>query len=313
MSRGLAILVLAVLAVRQAAAWTKLGSNRVNTAVAYLIDRSVKWKHKHRQQQANVISTVNNTSQLGENRVGPEPKATNATALEAALHHAHSTSMKKKDALTCVKIEVKGTTVALVNHSIKFQAAELPKRFRIIRSVRPFNIYHVWLGAIVLLSILPMARAGGVALPTTGMVATQPSRQQPSASAGRAIVKDGTSQIWGDGHPWWKLDLQSQRTLSSVTIYNRDDCCDDRLDHFQIWVGYDRGSTSATSIMTVDCAGVGRFLYIMVPVSNIILTQRQPEQEQEQQEQELQQEQEHQQEQQQQQQQQQQQSAHLRP
>ena len=83
--------------------------------------------------------------------------------------------------------------------------------------------------------------------------------------------------------------MQSQRTLSFVKIYSRDESCNgvggttgtgrcvDRLNNFQIWVGddassygantkcYDRDSAAATSIMTVDCAGVGRYLYVMVP------------------------------------------------
>lgn len=48
----------------------------------------------------------------------------------------------------------------------------------------------------------------------------------------------GMSCTETDGQdPWWRVDLGRDYYVSSVKIYNRVDCCGDRLRNFEIRVG----------------------------------------------------------------------------
>ena len=38
-------------------------------------------------------------------------------------------------------------------------------------------------------------------------------------------------------HPWWRVDLGSSKKVSRVDIFNRADCCTDRLKNFEVRVG----------------------------------------------------------------------------
>jgi hypothetical protein len=33
---------------------------------------------------------------------------------------------------------------------------------------------------------------------------------------------------------WWQVDLGSQKKISQIIIYNRTDCCVDRLSNYQV-------------------------------------------------------------------------------
>jgi hypothetical protein len=67
---------------------------------------------------------------------------------------------------------------------------------------------------------------------------------------GRAV--DGnTSGNWSFGsvthtdiqaNAWWQVDLGSSQTLTSVVLYNRTDCCSDRLTNFSVLVSDDQTS-----------------------------------------------------------------------
>ena len=62
------------------------------------------------------------------------------------------------------------------------------------------------------------------------------------ADAPRAV--DGnTSGLWSDGslthtngevRPWWRVDLLGRRRVEKVDIWNRTDCCGERLTDFSI-------------------------------------------------------------------------------
>jgi hypothetical protein len=75
----------------------------------------------------------------------------------------------------------------------------------------------------------------------------KPTEQSSTAHSGvpqRAV--DGTvSGRWGDGsvthtadelQPWWQVDLTSTRAVDEILIYNRTDCCADRLSDFHVFV-----------------------------------------------------------------------------
>ena len=44
------------------------------------------------------------------------------------------------------------------------------------------------------------------------------------------------SQTLSSYQPWWQIDLGSVRTIPSMTIYNRTDCCSNALTNFAVFV-----------------------------------------------------------------------------
>ncbi|XP_078602190.1 uncharacterized protein LOC144876595 isoform X2 [Branchiostoma floridae x Branchiostoma japonicum] len=80
-------------------------------------------------------------------------------------------------------------------------------------------------------------------------------------------------------NPWWRVDLGSARSIGDVVIFNRQDCCSERLNPFQVHVGIspdDVGSNptcggdhtvpAGQAAVTVDCRGhTGRYVGIMLP------------------------------------------------
>lgn len=37
-----------------------------------------------------------------------------------------------------------------------------------------------------------------------------------------------------EDNPWWEVDFGAPRSVVSVTVYNRADCCGTRLDRFDV-------------------------------------------------------------------------------
>lgn len=84
-------------------------------------------------------------------------------------------------------------------------------------------------------ALMNVALGGSASQSTTGF----------GGLASRAI--DGnTSGEWGDGsvshtargdnNPWWEVDLGSGFQIESINIWNRTDCCADRLNPFTVAV-----------------------------------------------------------------------------
>ena len=78
--------------------------------------------------------------------------------------------------------------------------------------------------------------------------------------------------------PWWSVDLDRTMEVKSVTVYNRGDCCGDRLNGFEVKVGDSSNdwaknaacggqhSISQGESVSVDCEGKkGRFVSVVVP------------------------------------------------
>ncbi|XP_078668039.1 uncharacterized protein LOC144909744 isoform X1 [Branchiostoma floridae x Branchiostoma belcheri] len=85
-------------------------------------------------------------------------------------------------------------------------------------------------------------------------------------------------------NPWWRVDLGSTRTIFLVNVFNRVDCCSDRLNPFYVHVG---GSPTVTSnpncggqrsvvsgsLQTVSCDGQqGRYVGVALQGTSRILT-----------------------------------------
>ncbi|XP_074539367.1 uncharacterized protein LOC141800603 [Halichoeres trimaculatus] len=89
-----------------------------------------------------------------------------------------------------------------------------------------------------------------------------------------------------DRHPWWRLDLEKRYKINTITIYNRRDCCSNRLNGAEIRIGDrldDHGNANprctvissipAGSSRTFQCKGMeGRFVNIVIPTRNEYLT-----------------------------------------
>ncbi|XP_078588379.1 uncharacterized protein LOC144869188 [Branchiostoma floridae x Branchiostoma japonicum] len=135
-----------------------------------------------------------------------------------------------------------------------------------------------------------VAEYAGVTNLALGRSATQSS----TGSDGYAprAVDGNTSGDWGHGscthtttqsNPWWRVDLGSARTVFAVKVYNRVDCCSERLDPFYVHVG---GNTAVStnpscggqqsiwsSSKSVSCGGLlGRYVGVVLPGSSRTLT-----------------------------------------
>src|SRR5436309_2544435 len=75
-----------------------------------------------------------------------------------------------------------------------------------------------------------------------GKTATQSNTGYAPASL---AVDGNTSGLWADGsvthtygcaNDWWQVDLGSSYLVSSVAIWNRMDCCSDRLSDYWVFV-----------------------------------------------------------------------------
>ena len=77
--------------------------------------------------------------------------------------------------------------------------------------------------------------------------------------------------------PWWGVDLGAQRRVTRVKLYNRNDCCPDRLEQINIYLGNDFESYSANPIVAsgidvpqhspleVSIYQSGRYLFVARP------------------------------------------------
>ncbi|XP_078665811.1 uncharacterized protein LOC144908150 [Branchiostoma floridae x Branchiostoma belcheri] len=84
-------------------------------------------------------------------------------------------------------------------------------------------------------------------------------------------------------NPWWRVDLGSSQAIGSVVVFNRQDCCQERLNNFRVHVGDSPTVTSNPQCggnhavasgqmkITVDCNGQrGRYVGISIPTSSYL-------------------------------------------
>ena len=78
-----------------------------------------------------------------------------------------------------------------------------------------------------------------------GASATQSSTYDANTGAGNAV--DGnltgtygggslTHTAGGEANPWWSVDLGGQKTVQAVRLWNRTDCCDQRLANYHVFL-----------------------------------------------------------------------------
>ncbi|XP_065150208.1 fucolectin-1-like isoform X2 [Paramisgurnus dabryanus] len=106
--------------------------------------------------------------------------------------------------------------------------------------------------------------------------------------AGRAIDTSPStcSSTTTSSNPWWRLDLLDSYSISRVVITNRRDCCPERLNGAEIYIGNsleNNGNNnsrcavlygvSAGQSVSVSCDNMkGRYVNIIIPGSSKILT-----------------------------------------
>jgi len=128
----------------------------------------------------------------------------------------------------------------------------------------------------------PPAPAGPQNL-ALGKPATQSSTH---ADAARAVdgntdgnwVKGSVAQTTNNAQAWWQVDLGAVQSIKQVVLYNRTDCCAERLSNFDIKVSPD-GSTwtvAATVTGTAQPKNVypmnvtGRFVRVQLRGSGLL-------------------------------------------
>jgi hypothetical protein len=106
----------------------------------------------------------------------------------------------------------------------------------------------------------PAGSASGAAPPTNvaqGKVATQSSDYSTKYPAGNAV--DGSLTNFADtqnsAQPWWQVDTGASYPIDQITIYNRTDCCADRLADYYVFVS-DAPFTSTSLSDTIAQPGV---------------------------------------------------------
>ncbi|XP_062523626.1 uncharacterized protein LOC134198280 [Corticium candelabrum] len=89
--------------------------------------------------------------------------------------------------------------------------------------------------------------------------------------------------------PWWYVDLQRLRVVQKVLVTNRKDCCVNRLNGMEVWIGIDNIPTFSNALntrcgviptvgggetVTVNCSAntVGQYVIIRIPGRNKTLT-----------------------------------------
>ncbi|XP_019618512.1 PREDICTED: uncharacterized protein LOC109465602, partial [Branchiostoma belcheri] len=115
---------------------------------------------------------------------------------------------------------------------------------------------------------------------------TQQSSVSHDGVSGRAVDGDRNGAWRGEScthtrqtdNPWWRVNLGSSRSVGDVVIFNRQDCCQERLSPFRLHVGDsphvgsnptcggDHVVPAGQTAITVDCHGrTGRYVGILLP------------------------------------------------
>jgi hypothetical protein len=107
-----------------------------------------------------------------------------------------------------------------------------------------------------------------------------------SAPANRALdgITDGTfsdnscTHTNSELNPWWRGDLTQSIKVTTVKVFNRVDCCSDRLTNYFVTVGDNTdvskntqcGGKVYTGTQNVTCNLVGRYVGIMLNNTNYL-------------------------------------------
>ena len=119
--------------------------------------------------------------------------------------------------------------------------------------------------------LLVTADGGSSANLALGRTATQ-SSTSAGASASRAVdgntngnfASNSVSHTNLDHQAWWQVDLGSVQQIGTVRLWNRTDCCEERLGNFYVFVS-DTAFSSTDLATTISQAGVSSY-YTSGPV-----------------------------------------------
>ena len=115
--------------------------------------------------------------------------------------------------------------------------------------------------------------------------ASQSSTHSSFHPASKAI--DGRINTFSHTHrsdtePWWRIEFDDVMEFHHIKIYNRHECCQERLDDFSIYYGdilnsqqkcvshQDMGMISSKSFTCGECIVTGKYLKIMLHNNNIL-------------------------------------------
>jgi hypothetical protein len=99
-----------------------------------------------------------------------------------------------------------------------------------------------------------------------GKPATQSSTLYTTAAAAVDGNRDGNFANASVTHtsntfqPWWQVDLGSSQSLNTVSLWNRTDCCGDRLSNFYVLVS-DQPFVSTDLNTTINQMGVSSYFF----------------------------------------------------
>jgi len=129
--------------------------------------------------------------------------------------------------------------------------------------------------------------------PTGHDAVNKPATQVTTAHGGVAsrAVDNNTNGSWGAGsvthtndglNDWWEVDLQADTPIQDIMLYNRTDCCSDRLSNFRVSVldashaevwGRDFFTTttnpSSEPISMSPAGSTGRYVRVQLQGTNI--------------------------------------------
>ncbi|MEO0900387.1 MAG: discoidin domain-containing protein [Bacteroidota bacterium] len=131
--------------------------------------------------------------------------------------------------------------------------------------------------------------SGGERELARGKSTRQSSDYRPGQGVSRLAVDGNTSGVWGnrsvthttgsasDMNPYWEVDLGASYKISRIEVYNRTDCCKERLNNFKILVdgrefvpGLQRYKAGQANPMTYRGNKTGRKVKIQISGRGIV-------------------------------------------
>ncbi|WP_421949377.1 discoidin domain-containing protein [Phaeodactylibacter xiamenensis] len=146
-------------------------------------------------------------------------------------------------------------------------------------------IQFTCLGAFILFLGMGLSAQNNVAL---NKRATQSSNYTSSSGQPSKAVDGNTDGRWqsgsvthtqggGSNNPWWTVDLGEVHDIRKIRVWNRTDCCKERLDNFVIlvkntaqesWRGFISGSQRNTGTNPLTFEGQAEGRYVMIQLRN---------------------------------------------
>src|SRR5947209_1699523 len=96
----------------------------------------------------------------------------------------------------------------------------------------------------------------------------QSATAQAQTPTNLALSKPATQ---ADVHAWWQVDLGGVASLQTVQLWNRTDCCGDRLNAFYVFVS-DGPFNSTDLTTTLSQPGVSNYYTAGVAGTSTVLT-----------------------------------------